>query len=572
MSYLLAAIIFTVIASQGSSQQRACSLLNLQSHELRIYSQNGEDGVLLRILEIVGISNYFYVEFGVGGGNSRVLRDKIAFKGLIIDRNNENVDINLRKENVTIDNVINILQKYEISTDFCVLFVNSEMFSWWILQTVLSKGIYRPRVMVVEVNPALGLQDREEEDSDVLNRFAELNALPLVVAHPHVLKKNEWNDTRYFGANPKAFHKLGEIFGYKIVHCESRGLRCFLVANEVLPQDCSKGELFRDISAIHYLAHKDLSINQYYKPRDPAGRMPVLLSESLAKSLISGPVSLDRIANHLISTSPSMPDWGRDWGSFIFEYSMYLSDFDNDVFMMHFIRGEVQYLRQQKYLEGSLSFAKAASVATKGCKSNSWPELACRASAVANHNAAVCLLNVPFDVDSELGLAGANYSPVNNSLIAEYLSKASNTISNGIGNLRIPQFSLFLNSIIKSVEFIKNTANIETKNQILPDGTLLSENGELNMCTNSALIQQVLCTKYITNLQLCDDQTVLPLQTKEFIKSVIKFPSWYFTRQNATTRDESFVVSAPKDSFDSGRLAALINEFTDILLKFCGSK
>lgn len=62
---------------------------DLQHYEEKITSQNGEDGVLMEILQRIGVTDErFYVEFGVEDGrecNTRVLRERLNFTGLSMD-------------------------------------------------------------------------------------------------------------------------------------------------------------------------------------------------------------------------------------------------------------------------------------------------------------------------------------------------------------------------------------------------------------------------------------------------------------------------------------------------------
>ncbi|HEV3138584.1 MAG TPA: hypothetical protein VGZ26_11785, partial [Pirellulales bacterium] len=41
---------------------------NLQAAERRVYSQNGEDGVIEALFAMLGTTNKFFVEFGCGDG------------------------------------------------------------------------------------------------------------------------------------------------------------------------------------------------------------------------------------------------------------------------------------------------------------------------------------------------------------------------------------------------------------------------------------------------------------------------------------------------------------------------
>ena len=85
------------------------SLLNLQialprirQSEWGVYSQNGEDGILLWILSELGMlddrkdtasQSRYFVEFGVEDGyecNTRFLRERFGWQGLLMDGSNTN--------------------------------------------------------------------------------------------------------------------------------------------------------------------------------------------------------------------------------------------------------------------------------------------------------------------------------------------------------------------------------------------------------------------------------------------------------------------------------------------------
>jgi hypothetical protein len=82
-------------------------MINLEIYENKIYSQNGEDGITKKIIELIygnNNENKFYVEFGVENGiecNTKILRDIYNWNGLQMDGNNEDESINLKKEFIT---------------------------------------------------------------------------------------------------------------------------------------------------------------------------------------------------------------------------------------------------------------------------------------------------------------------------------------------------------------------------------------------------------------------------------------------------------------------------------------
>ena len=63
-------------------------IFDINLHEKKIYSQNGEDGILEFIFSKIGTTNKFSVEFGVGNGfecNTVYLLEKKGWSGLMMD-------------------------------------------------------------------------------------------------------------------------------------------------------------------------------------------------------------------------------------------------------------------------------------------------------------------------------------------------------------------------------------------------------------------------------------------------------------------------------------------------------
>lgn len=87
----------------------------LHDSEHKIYSQNGEDGIISSLLHCVGYGHKYFVEFGVEDGaecNTRYLREYAGFTGLMMDGGYENKSIGLHKELVTQENINELFEKY----------------------------------------------------------------------------------------------------------------------------------------------------------------------------------------------------------------------------------------------------------------------------------------------------------------------------------------------------------------------------------------------------------------------------------------------------------------------------
>jgi len=240
-------ITFTLLYILTSVALNTCEILqNLQESERRVYSQNGEDGIVLEILRAIGIKTKDFVEFGVQDGqecNTRILREQLGFNGVMFDGGFENHRIGLYKEFITVHNIVELFKKYNVSKSFDVLSVDTDMFDWWLLAQLFIRGGYRPRVIIVEVNPTLNLNVGDFSPSE----FAAVNSQPLVVIHPNMTTQTYWDITRYYGANPAAFQKLGKEFGYEMVYCERCGVNCFMVLASEISDSCNRDFLLPSI-------------------------------------------------------------------------------------------------------------------------------------------------------------------------------------------------------------------------------------------------------------------------------------------------------------------------------------
>ncbi|MGH3600906.1 MAG: hypothetical protein ACRDQH_11635, partial [Pseudonocardiaceae bacterium] len=62
--------------------------LDLTAFELQVFSQNGEDGVLAEILRRIGVTQRWFVEFGVESGREGVcvaLADVLGWNGMMME-------------------------------------------------------------------------------------------------------------------------------------------------------------------------------------------------------------------------------------------------------------------------------------------------------------------------------------------------------------------------------------------------------------------------------------------------------------------------------------------------------
>lgn len=183
-------------------------------HEFRVYSQNGEDGVIQLIFYCIGTTSEYYVEFGTQNGlecNTRFLREQLGWKGLLMDGDWDIPEINLKKEFITADNINSLFEKYHVPDEFDLLSIDIDFNDFYIWHALSSK--YRPRVVVIEYNGAY----YPNEDK-------------VVIYNPNYM----WDYTNYSGASILALYNLGRSKGYSLVYANANGVNLFFIRDDVL--------------------------------------------------------------------------------------------------------------------------------------------------------------------------------------------------------------------------------------------------------------------------------------------------------------------------------------------------
>jgi hypothetical protein len=210
----------------------------LSSSERKIYSQNGEDGILIKIINSLKINNLnkYYVEIGSGLGlfnfnilnfllrffniitgyecNTRFLRENLSWSGILFDDKFSDESINLKQEKIHHSTILNTFEKYEIPNEIDLLSEDTDYADYWIVEKILTK--YRPKVLIHEVN-------QQTPDKCV------------------VVEKSDqiiyWDLSIYHGGSVCAFYCLAKRFNYSMVYCESAGINCFWIRNSLIEKN-----------------------------------------------------------------------------------------------------------------------------------------------------------------------------------------------------------------------------------------------------------------------------------------------------------------------------------------------
>lgn len=190
--------------------------INLQQHERKIFSQNGEDGVIKKIFEVIKTTNKYYVEFGVENANecnTRNLRENCGWSGLLMDGGYENKEIGLYQEFITAENINNLFQKYNVPQEFDLLSIDIDYNDFYVWKSL--DEIYQTRVVIIEYNAShLPTEDK------------------VVKYDPNAV----WDTTNYFGASIRALYNLGKRKGYSLIYANNQGVNLFFVKSSILSQ------------------------------------------------------------------------------------------------------------------------------------------------------------------------------------------------------------------------------------------------------------------------------------------------------------------------------------------------
>ena len=204
---------------------------NINDYELSLFSQNGEDGILDFIFEVIGVKNRKFVEIGFGHteNNSLYMITRRNFEGLLIDGGKWNVSAfnnfnqnQLKSSNIAIqkwidrDNINKIIKNHISEKEIEYLSIDIDGNDYWFWDKI---DCLSPRVVIMEYNASFGLRsitvpyDKKFNVSDF--------------AHPP--RFSCW----YHGASLTALTKLAHTKGYILLGVESNGVNCFFLRKDI---------------------------------------------------------------------------------------------------------------------------------------------------------------------------------------------------------------------------------------------------------------------------------------------------------------------------------------------------
>jgi hypothetical protein len=218
-------------------QQQYCDMAQRQSFPnlfdvgLRCFSQNEEDGLLLYVFSLVGVTNKRVVEICAGDGiecNAANLIINHGWCGLLVDGDERNVTrgrrFYLRRRDtffypplftcawITAENVNQVLLEHGFTGDIDLLSLDLDGMDYWVWKALTC---IRPRVVILEFT----------------SRWGPYRAVTIPYRADF---RADWDRFPWcHGASLSAFVKLGRERGYRLVGTNWHGFNALFLRNDV---------------------------------------------------------------------------------------------------------------------------------------------------------------------------------------------------------------------------------------------------------------------------------------------------------------------------------------------------
>lgn len=218
---------------------------NLRHFEEKVYSQNGEDGIVQEIFRRITARNRTFVEIGIQNAtecNTRHLLDNHNWAGYWIEASPKYVkdakkrfrssQVGILQGFVTAENIQPMLDQLPLPEDVDLLSIDIDGNDYWVWKAIRK---LRPRVVIIEYNPARGWRS------------------------PWIMPYNPghiWDGSNYYGASLGALTRLGIEKGYCLVGCDANGVNAFFVRADIVERHQEDFSHFTEGAAYHYSCQK----------------------------------------------------------------------------------------------------------------------------------------------------------------------------------------------------------------------------------------------------------------------------------------------------------------------------
>jgi len=216
-----------VSAVLGFAAPPAAAPGDLSKCERRVFSQNGEDGVIEKVFEVIQPTSRFAIEFGAGDGvkmsNMRNLILNHGWRSLMIEGDHAlaascqqtyrgTPGVTCLEHWVYPGNVEFLFEENGVPQDLDLLVIDIDGFDYWVWKVIYE---YRPKLVMIEINGTF---------APPIKAIVEYN--PFLY----------WDGSFYHGASLQSMYELGKRKGYELVYVEKQGANAFFVDRKYYPR------------------------------------------------------------------------------------------------------------------------------------------------------------------------------------------------------------------------------------------------------------------------------------------------------------------------------------------------
>ena len=200
---------------------------NIQDYEFKVFSQNGEDGIIQHLIDKIDVKNKTFIEFGVESyqeANTRFLIENDNWSGLIIDGSEEYMngvkystlgwkrDIKAVAKFIDKDNINDIFKDAGMTGEIGILSVDIDGNDYWVFKAI---DCVNPQILIMEYNSLFGANDNVTVPYD-----------------KNFVRGNAHYSNLYYGASIGALTKIANERGYDLVGSNSFGNNIFFVRHD----------------------------------------------------------------------------------------------------------------------------------------------------------------------------------------------------------------------------------------------------------------------------------------------------------------------------------------------------
>jgi len=230
---------------QYTNALNTATLPNFQETGFKLFSQFEEDGLLLYVFSLIGMTNKLFIEFGSDDGinsNSANLYYNHDFTGLFLDGNenalkrgrhfyknhsNPNVEQPIfKKALINAENINELIKNAGLEGEIALLSIDIDGNDYWVWKAI---QVVSPQVVIIETHNEFGM-------NDIIVPYDPDYFYP--GKHP-----------TYHGASPIAMTKLANKKGYRLIGANELGFNFIYLRNDLLQ------DILPEVSVASLLQH-----------------------------------------------------------------------------------------------------------------------------------------------------------------------------------------------------------------------------------------------------------------------------------------------------------------------------